>query len=67
MSAFFTNRVGDCFLTIGIFILFFCFGNIDYYTVFSLSANINKNIITFVGVFILIGSMAKSSQIGLHI
>ena len=67
MSAFLTNRVGDCFLTIGMFALLWSFGNIDYFTVFSLSAYINENIITTIGVCLLIGAMAKSSQVGLHI
>jgi NADH-ubiquinone oxidoreductase chain 5 len=67
ISAFLTNRVGDCFLSIGMFILLWCFGNIDYYTVFSLSPYINDNIITMIGLCLLIGAMAKSSQIGLHV
>jgi NADH-ubiquinone oxidoreductase chain 5 len=67
LSAFLTNRVGDCFLTIGIFGILWCFGNIDYYTVFSLAPYINENIITIIGICLLIGAMAKSSQIGLHI
>ena len=37
ISAFLTNRVGDCFLTIGMFAILWSFGNVDYYTVFSLS------------------------------
>ena len=67
MSAFLTNRVGDCLLTVGMFVLLWSFGNIDYSTVFSLSAYINENIITIIGVCLLIGAMAKSSQVGLHI
>jgi NADH-ubiquinone oxidoreductase chain 5 len=61
------NRVGDCFLTIGIFVILWSFGNIDYYTVFSLSPFFNDNIITIIGICLLIGAMAKSSQIGLHV
>ena len=67
MSAFLTNRVGDCLLTIGMFALLWSFGNIDYSTVFSLSAYMNENVITIIGVCLLIGAMAKSSQVGLHI
>ena len=66
ISAFLTNRVGDCFLSIGMFILLWCFGNIDYYLVFSLTPYINDNIITIVGVCLL-SAMAKSSQVGLHV
>ena len=67
MSAFLTNRVGDCLLTIGIFATLWTFGNIDYATIFSLSPYINEDIITIIGICLLIGAMAKSSQIGLHI
>jgi NADH-ubiquinone oxidoreductase chain 5 len=67
ISAFLTNRVGDCFLTIGIFTMIWSFGNIDYNTVFSLSPFFNENIITIIGICLLIGAMAKSSQVGLHI
>ena len=67
MAAFLTNRVGDCFLTIGMFAILWSFGNIDYYTVFSLSPYLNENVITIIGICLLIGAMAKSSQIGLHV
>jgi NADH-ubiquinone oxidoreductase chain 5 len=67
LAAFLTNRVGDCFLTVGMFILLWTFGNVDYYTVFSLSPSINQDIITLIGFCIIIGAMAKSSQVGLHV
>lgn len=67
MSAFLTNRVGDCFLTIGMFIILWSLGNLDYATIFSLSPYINENIITLIGICLLIGAMAKSSQVGLHV
>nr|YP_010951066.1 NADH dehydrogenase subunit 5 [Nannizziopsis barbatae]WML69463.1 NADH dehydrogenase subunit 5 [Nannizziopsis barbatae] len=67
ISAFLTNRVGDCFLTIGMFMIIWSFGNIDYSTVFSLSPYINQNVITLIGICLLIGAMAKSSQVGLHV
>ena len=67
MSAFLTNRVGDCFLTIGMFVMLWSFGNIDYFTVFSLSPYVSESIITITGICLLIGAMAKSSQIGLHV
>lgn len=67
LSAFLTNRVGDCFLTIGMFAIFLTFGNLDYSTVFSLSAFVQENIVTIIGICLLIGAMAKSSQVGLHV
>ena len=67
LSAFLTNRVGDCFLTIGMFAILLSFGNIDYSTVFSLAPFVSEDIVTLVGICLLIGAMAKSSQIGLHV
>jgi NADH-ubiquinone oxidoreductase chain 5 len=67
MSAFLTNRVGDCFLTIGMFAILWSFGNVDYYTVFSLSPYYAENVIIIIGICLLIGAMAKSSQVGLHV
>jgi NADH-ubiquinone oxidoreductase chain 5 len=67
MSAFLTNRVGDCFLTIGMFAIIWALGNLDYATVYSLTPYINSNIILIIGICLLIGAMAKSSQVGLHV
>jgi NADH-ubiquinone oxidoreductase chain 5 len=67
ISAFLTNRVGDCFLTIGMFAILWSFGNVDYTTVFSLAPFVNENIVTIIGICLVIGAMAKSSQVGLHV
>jgi NADH-ubiquinone oxidoreductase chain 5 len=67
MNAMFTNRVGDYFLTIGFFALFFTFGSLDYATIFSIAPYINPNIITFISILLLLGAAAKSAQLGLHI
>ena len=67
MSAFLTNRVGDCFVIIGMFAILWSLGNLDYATVFSLAPYINSNIILIIGICLLIGAMAKSSQVGLHV
>jgi NADH-ubiquinone oxidoreductase chain 5 len=49
------------------FAILWSFGNMDYYTVFSLSPFFNENVITIIGICLLIGAMAKSSQVGLHV
>ena len=67
ISAFLTNRVGDSFLTVGMFIIIWSIGNLDYGTIFSVVPYTNENIITLIGVCLLIGAMAKSSQICLHV
>jgi len=67
MNAMFTNRVGDFFLTIGFFAIFFTFGTLDYGIIFSLAPYINTNVITFISILLLLGAAAKSAQLGLHI
>jgi len=49
------------------FAILWSFGNIDYFTVFALAPFMNENVVTLIGVCLLIGAMAKSSQIGLHV
>ena len=46
---------------------YWVFGNLDYTTVFSLAPFISENIVTIIGICLLIGAMAKSSQVGLHV
>ena len=60
------NRVGDMGLSIGFFAIFALFGSVDYSTVFSLSSYMNETAITIIGLLLLSGAMAKSSQIPLH-
>jgi NADH-ubiquinone oxidoreductase chain 5 len=67
LSAFLTNRVGDSFLTLGMFAILWSLGNLDYATVFSLAPYINSDLITLIGICLLIGAMAKSAQLGLHV
>ncbi|KAJ6435983.1 NADH dehydrogenase subunit 5 (mitochondrion) [Purpureocillium lavendulum] len=67
LSAFLTNRVGDAFLTVGMFVILWSLGNLDYSIVFSVAPYINENVITIIGICLLIGAMAKSSQVGLHV
>jgi NADH-ubiquinone oxidoreductase chain 5 len=66
IKALTVNRVGDMFLSIGFFAIFWVFGNVDYATVFSVAPFINETAITIIGLLLLIGAMAKSAQIGLH-
>ena len=60
------NRVGDMGLSIGFFAIFSLFGSLDYSTIFSLGSYMNETAITIIGILLLTGAMAKSSQIPLH-
>nr|YP_010119584.1 NADH dehydrogenase subunit 5 [Ceratocystis changhui]YP_010119598.1 NADH dehydrogenase subunit 5 [Ceratocystis uchidae]YP_010119612.1 NADH dehydrogenase subunit 5 [Ceratocystis huliohia]QRB97921.1 NADH dehydrogenase subunit 5 [Ceratocystis changhui]QRB97935.1 NADH dehydrogenase subunit 5 [Ceratocystis uchidae]QRB97949.1 NADH dehydrogenase subunit 5 [Ceratocystis huliohia]QRB97963.1 NADH dehydrogenase subunit 5 [Ceratocystis huliohia]QRB97977.1 NADH dehydrogenase subunit 5 [Ceratocystis hul len=67
LSAFLTNRVGDCLLTVGMLVVLWTLGNLNYSVVYSAASYINENAITIIGICFLIGAMAKSAQVGLHI
>ncbi|OED37313.1 hypothetical protein AB834_01900 [PVC group bacterium (ex Bugula neritina AB1)] len=75
IKAILVNRVGDFFLAIGIFILFFEIGSVDYIIVFSQFSlvtskvsifNIDVDFADLVSLFIFLGAIGKSAQIGLH-
>jgi len=46
------------------FAILWSLGNLDYSTVFSLAPYINSNVVLIIGICLLIGAMAKSSQVG---
>ena len=76
IKAFIVNRVGDFGLAIGIFLIFFYFGTINFKEVFELAPQfLEKNLvflgfettlITLICIFLFIGAMGKSAQFLLH-
>ena len=56
----------DMGLSIGFLALFTLFGSLDYSSIFSLAPFLNETSVTVIGLFLLIGAMAKSAQIPLH-
>jgi len=76
IKAFVVNRVGDFGFAIGIFLIFFYYGSVNYNEVFQQTPElINKqiiflgielNLITLICLLLFIGSMGKSAQILLH-
>jgi len=60
------NKVGDMFLTIGMFVLLFTFGSLDFSTIFSLTSYVNTDLLNIIMICFLIGATAKSAQLGLH-
>jgi len=78
LKAFLVNRVGDIGLLIGISLILFWFGTLDYVTVFNrlellsgekiiLSEGLSVPIISMICFLLFIGAMAKSAQIPLHV
>ncbi len=76
IKAFVVNRVGDLGLAVGIFLIFFHFGTINFNEVFQLSPELVEkkinflgyevNLITTICLFLFIGAMGKSAQFLLH-
>ena len=76
IKAFIVNRVGDFGLAIGIFLIFFHFGTINFDQVFQLVPQfiekkinflgIEANLITVICLSLFIGAMGKSAQFLLH-
>jgi len=79
MKAVFVNRIGDFGLLLGIFLIFWNFKTVNYLTFFSLinvySSDLNPvmslpffdiDMLTLICIFLFIGVMGKSAQLGLH-
>jgi len=76
IKAFLVNRVGDFGFAIGIFLIFYFFGTVNYSEVFNqVPQIINKKIIFFgfsfnsidiICLLLFVGAMGKSAQIFLH-
>ncbi len=77
MKAFVVNRVGDLGFALGIALVFFLFGSIEFTDIFA-AINAHKADIYHVlgtdyrafeviGVLLFIGAMGKSAQLGLHV
>ena len=79
IKAVIVNRVGDFGLVLGLLSIFYVFKSFDYNTVFALvpyfynyiTFNIpffdtNINILVFICIFLFVGAVGKSAQLGLH-
>ena len=76
VKAFIVNRVGDFGFAIGIFLIFFFYGTVNYNEVFQqtpllaqkeiIFLGLEFNLITLICLLLFIGAMGKSAQILLH-
>lgn len=71
MKAFITNRIGDAGFLIGLFILFFTFGTLDYSELSALAPTVAESSwlmpVTLACLFLFIGATGKSAQIPLYV
>jgi len=76
IKAMLVNRVGDFFLLLGMFTIYMNFGSLNYDIVFNSVHEVSNNISLFgiyeinsidlICLFLFLGAMGKSAQIGLH-
>jgi len=76
IKAMILNRIGDFSLIIGILLIFTNFKAVDYATVavltpffknqFVVFFNTNLHLLSLIGIFLFLGAVGKSAQIGLH-
>ncbi len=76
IKAFVVNRVGDFGFALGIFLIFYIFGTVNYDEVFQQTPSIINNELVFLGIHIkavdliclllFVGAMGKSAQFLLH-
>ena len=76
IKAMLMNRIGDFSLIIGIIVIFISYKSVDYATVASVTPfllmdtvnllNFNLNLVAITGIFLFIGAVGKSAQLGLH-
>jgi len=68
MKAMFVNRLGDIGLVLAMLMILKEFGALEFTTINSLlvSSTINKEYITIICLFLFLGAVGKSAQLGLH-
>lgn len=77
IKAMIINRVGDFFLSLGIFTIYYVFNSLNYTIVFSLVPillnhsliffNFHVHSLTLISLFLFLGAVGKSAQLGLHL
>ena len=71
-KAFITNRVGDWGFVLGVFLIYYTFGTIDFRAVQNAAAampieHLHFGVLSFICLFLFIGATGKSAQIPLYV
>lgn len=61
-EAFIMNRVADLGMLIGIFLIYWNLGSLQYDVVFANIGTLSEDIITLIAIFLFVGAMGKSAQ-----
>ena len=65
-EAFIMNRIADLGMLIGIFLVYWNTGSLQYDIAFAAMPALDASILTWIGIFLFIGAMGKSAQFPLH-
>ena len=65
-EAFIMNRIADLGMLIGIFLVYWNTGTLQYEEAFAAMPGLENDILTLMGIFLFIGAMGKSAQFPLH-
>ena len=65
-EAFIMNRIADLGMLIGIFILYWNVGSLQYDEVFAALPSLSSGVLVSAAIFLFIGAMGKSAQFPLH-
>jgi NADH-quinone oxidoreductase subunit L len=65
-EAFIMNRVADLGMLIGLFLIYWQVGSLQYDVVFAHIAQVDIEIVMLIGIFLFIGAMGKSAQFPFH-
>jgi len=65
-EAFIMNRIADLGMLIGIFLIYWNTGTLQYEEAFAAMPGLDNATLTWMGIFLFIGAMGKSAQFPLH-
>jgi len=65
-EAFIMNRIADLGMLIGIFLVYWNTGSLQYDIAFPAMAFLDTTTLTWIGIFLFVGAMGKSAQFPLH-
>ena len=65
-EAFIMNRIADLGMLIGIFLVYWNTGTLQYTEAFAAMQSLDHETLTWMGIFLFVGAMGKSAQFPLH-
>lgn len=65
-EAFIMNRIADLGMLMGLFLIYWSVGSLQYNIVFSAISSLEDSLLTVIGILLFIGAMGKSAQFPLH-